>query len=126
MKASFFLFLFAFLTACSAVPVLSEPDSGKVFLIRVGSKHVISLPENPTTGYSWQFSAVSDDKSVISDMEETYIAPDNRTVGAGGLKKYSFTARQKGTVTITGYYCRPWERPNRINREVIYTFVITD
>lgn len=126
MWKTFFVLLLMLLTACSSATVLSENDSEKFFFVRIGDKQVISLPENPTTGYSWQFFTISDNKDIVSDIKETYIAPDTQMLGAGGVKKYSFTARQKGTLTVIGYYCRPWERPNKENKKVTYTFEIED
>lgn len=127
MKHFFFFFLFSFLTACSAVTLLSENDSRKTFFVHVGDKQVISLPENPSTGYSWQFFITPENREIITDITETYIAPDTSLVGAGGHKKYAFTVRQTGTLTITGYYVRPWEKLNKQTADkVTYTFNITD
>ena len=122
---SFVIPLLFLLTACAAEFVLSEQDSGKTFAARIGDTPVILLPENPTTGYSWQFFITSENQQIISDIKETYIAPDTQMPGAGGLKKYSFTVRQKGTVTVTGFYRRPWEKPDDINdQKVTFTFNI--
>ena len=127
MKHFFFFFLFSFLTACSAVTLLSENDSRKTFFVHVGDKQVISLPENPSTGYSWQFFIASGNRKIVSDIKETYIAPDTRMAGTGGIKEYSFTAREKGEITITGYYVRPWEKLNKQTADkVTYTFNIAD
>lgn len=127
MKKTFFAFLFIFLTACSSALALNEQDSGKAFTVRIGQSRTISLPENPTTGYSWQFFITPENQQTISDIKETYIAPDTALTGAGGMKEYSFTARRKGKITITGYYLRPWEKSNTGNaQKVIYDFTVIE
>lgn len=95
--------------------------------VRVGQKVVISLDENPSTGYSWQFFITPAKQKTITDIAENYINPDTSLIGAGGIKEYSFTAAQKGTLTVTGYYFRPWEKLNeRTDRKVVYTIEVTD
>ena len=127
MIRRFFASLCVFLTACSSAAALSEQDSGKTFIACVGEKQLISLPKNPTTGYSWQFFITPEKQQVVSDIKETYIAPDTTLVGAGGVKEYAFTVCQKGKITITGYYIRPWEKTNKENaRKVTYTFDVVE
>ena len=127
MKTSVFALLTALLTACSSASILSERDNGKTFFVRIGDRQVVSLPENPTTGYSWQFFITPENQNAVSDVTETYIAPESNLSGAGGIKEYAFTFRQKGTITVTGYYFRPWEkRDEKKDRKVSYTFNISD
>ena len=127
MKKNFFVFLGLFLAACSSVPAFSERDNGKTFTVHIGEKHTISLFENPTTGYSWQFFVSPENQQVISDVKEIYVAPDTNLTGAGGVKKYTFTIRRKGTATVTGYYRRLWEKPDDINdQKVTFTFNVAD
>ena len=127
MKTQFFVLLFILLTACSAASALDERDSGGTFSARVGDRPVILLPENPTTGYSWQFFITPENQQIVTDVKETYIAPDTQLVGAGGHKEYTFSLRRKGKVTVTGYYFRPWEKLNKeTDKTVTYSFDVTD
>lgn len=127
MKKHIFVLILVFLTACSAPLKLSDKNSGTHQTVRVGQKVVISLDENPSTGYSWQFFITPAKQKTITDIAENYIAPNTSLIGAGGIKEYSFTAAQKGTLTVTGYYFRPWEKLNeRTDRKVVYTIEVTD
>lgn len=122
MKKHIFVFILVFLTACSTPLKLSDKNSGAHQTVCAGQKVIISLDENPTTGYSWQFFITPAKQNTITDTAETYIAPDTSLIGAGGIKEYSFTAARKGTVTVTGYYFRPWEKPNeQTDQKVVYT-----
>ena len=122
MKKHIFVLVLVFLTAWSTPLKLSDKDSGTHQTVRAGQRVVISLAENPTTGYSWQFFITPAKQNTITDTAETYIAPDTSLLGAGGMKEYSFTAAQEGRVTVTGYYFRPWEKLNeQTDQKVVYT-----
>jgi len=122
MKKHIFVLVLVFLTACCTPLKLSDKDSGTHQTVRAGQRVVISLAENPTTGYSWQFFITPAKQNTITDTAETYIAPDTSLLGAGGMKEYSFTAAQEGRVTVTGYYFRPWEKLNeQTDQKVVYT-----
>lgn len=122
MKKHIFVLVLVFLTACSTPLKLSDKDSGTHQTVRAGQRVVISLAENPTTGYSWQFFITPAKQNTITDTAETYIAPDTSLLGTGGMKEYSFTAAQEGRVTVTGYYFRPWEKLNeQTDQKVVYT-----
>lgn len=103
MKKHIFVLVLVFLTACSTPLKLSDKDSGTHQTVRAGQRVIISLAENPTTGYSWQFFITPAKQNTITDTAETYIAPDTSLIGAGGMKEYSFTAAREERVTVTGY-----------------------
>ena len=93
MKKHIFVFILVFLTACSTPLKLSDKNSGTHQTVCAGQKVIISLDENPTTGYSWQFFITPAKQNTITDTAETYIAPDTSLIGAGGIKEYSFFFR---------------------------------
>ena len=106
---------------------LGQDNSGKEIFMAVGGKAVVNLTENTTTGYSWNFFVEPEQQDVIADISQAYKPGviSNGQVGAGGIKTYSFTAAQKGTVLLTGYYYRPWEPLNKETAEkVIYKIIV--
>ena len=120
-----FLLLFcALLAACSAPAelVLSEADNGSFSDVSAGEKVVVSLPESPTTGYSWRFFAVP--AEFFADVHEEYIAPNTTLLGAGGTKRYSFTVDCAGRATVTAFYYRPWE-PLDMQKDLRVEFYFT-
>ncbi len=98
------------LNACSDSAKVEAKDSAENITLSIGESTSISLKENPTTGYSWQFFLTPENQNVISDISENYIAPNNGLAGAGGIKEYKFKAANAGQLTIDAYYFRPWEK----------------
>ena len=75
-------------------------------------KLIITLKENPTTGYSWKFTM---DKEGILELEsDKYKSDDNpgNLVGVGGKRSWVFKGVSKGSSVITFKYFRPWEDIN--------------
>lgn len=77
----------------------------------VGDTIRLSLPENPSTGYSWQMMMMSDGIEQVSD---NYVpgnrgTPQRPLVGAGGTHEWAFKVAKSGLQTISGIYKRPWE-----------------
>jgi inhibitor of cysteine peptidase len=77
----------------------------------IGEKIRLSLPENPSTGYSWQMT-VSDGLELASD---NYIQGNTGSslhpiVGAGGTHEWTYKVTKPGAQTISGIYKRPWEK----------------
>ena len=103
---------------------LTDKDSGKEFSLPLNKSVVITLPENPTTGYSWQFTTDSRQQNLISDLREESLPPHTDLVGAGGKKQITFKTQAKGMVKIRGFYARPWEKDTPPVKEVSYTFNI--
>lgn len=68
----------------------------------------VSLDENPSTGYGWQYAASEDGIVQLTDDEYHSDAPAG-IVGAGGIRALSFAGMKEGTVTLTFTYLRPWE-----------------
>jgi predicted secreted protein len=76
----------------------------------VGDTIRLSLPENPSTGYSWQMTT-SDGIEKIGDnyVQGNAGMPLRPIVGAGGTHEYVYKATKPGAQTISGIYKRPWE-----------------
>jgi predicted secreted protein len=76
----------------------------------VGDTIRLTLPENPSTGYSWQMTW-SDGLEKISD---NYVQGNTGTaghplVGAPGTHEWVFKVTQPEPQKVTGVYKRPWE-----------------
>ncbi len=128
MKKVVIAALCAVLSACAAAPFqVTEQNNGQTFVIPAGGRVVVRLPENPSTGYSWQFFFFPHDQNVLTGADENYVASDSPFLGAGGTKELSFTAARAGKVTVTGYYYRPWEKLNRqTDQKAVFTFDVVE
>lgn len=121
---SAFLFLML-LCACNPdVVYLSEEDSGREVILSVGQHAVITLPENLTTGYEWEFEIEPENQNVIGNIKEKAIRQETEMVGTPGVKEVSFKAENSGKTNISGYYVRSWEKWDKNTvQSVHYTIV---
>ena len=55
MRKLTILFAAALLCGCHNTLTLTQEESGKTVILSAGETAAIQLPENPTTGYSWEF-----------------------------------------------------------------------
>lgn len=91
--------------------VLGAGDSGSQVELAAGQVVEVTLESNPTTGYSWEVSAV--DAAVLSQLGEVEFreAPKEgeQMVGVGGTETFRFSSAA-GETTLTLVYHRPWEK----------------
>lgn len=87
---------------------LDEKDNGRQVTLPVGESLVISLPGNPTTGFTWEVKDL--DATILEQVGETQFDSSNPgLVGAGGTLTLTYKAIQAGSTTLTLVYHRPWE-----------------
>jgi len=94
-------------------PVPAEPNSfgqtnnGGTYNISLDAGIQLRLPENPTTGFSWNLSVTPG----IAIINDTYIPDDvsGKLVGSGGTHVWFLKAIGPGDQGISGVYRRPWE-----------------
>ena len=117
MKTGWSLLLSAMLAvvfcACStgfSVRELTESDSGRTLTAKVGDRFVVSLPSNPTTGYTWSFGSPYDEKVVILSSDHLVNPDETAPVGAPGKRILTFSVVGPGKSGIRLEYKRPWER----------------
>lgn len=82
----------------------SDPEA----LIDNGNLSIV-LRENPSTGYSWNYTISN--KDVIQLIEDEFIqgAANGETVGAGGTHKWLFRGVLEGEARLEFRYYRSWE-----------------
>lgn len=115
------LFVTLLLVACAATKsntpeqtvILTKQDKDKMLNVAVGESFVITLDENPTTGYVW---AVEGQPELLVLQGSDYVSdapphkPDHpMIVGAGGKRTFTFMAQKSGTTTLKLKHWRPWE-----------------
>ena len=82
-------------------------DDGQTVSIKKGEALRLSLPENPSTGYSWNLT-LSNGLYLVGD-EYSSDDTSGRLVGAGGTHSWDIRATGIGPQQILGVYRRPWE-----------------
>jgi inhibitor of cysteine peptidase len=109
----------------SAQHLSIEPLQDKYAVeLKKGKTLSVSMPSNPTTGYSWSLtnaSEVNQESSVLQQTGEgasAFVIDNNGQVGAGGTETFDFDATAAGYQTLRFVYARPWEKGAGEQREV--------
>lgn len=100
------------LTGCSTGQneiTLTDDDNGSMVTASLNQTIIITLPSNPTTGYSWNIFQI--DTAQLNQVGETEFIPENEEplVGQGGAEKLQFLVIAEGKSTLILVYQRPWE-----------------
>lgn len=88
--------------------LLKHGDSGKDVEAHVGDTIVVSLNENPSTGYKWEMER--DDEQIVQMQGSEFrrIAREG-VIGAAGERILSFQMKKAGRVTVRLKLRRAWE-----------------
>lgn len=87
----------------------------------VGTRFLIALDSNKTTGYSWTAAVQG---SAVTSEGSAYQQSDGHAMGAPGRQIFVFDAMRKGTSTITLSYRRPWEHSTPAAKTLAFTVVV--
>ena len=99
--------------------VLEKPN--QEYVLNVGDIAVVTLEENPSTGYSWHYT-ISNEEIVALESENDKEQEGN-VVGAPSLHTWKFNCLEKGNAEITFKYYQEWEGPKTVVKE--YTYVLS-
>lgn len=106
------LLLILAVIATSGCEVPSEAKfrvtGNKTIGIKIGQRLKIELEGNPTTGYLWQVTDISQ-KGVIEEVGKYEYLRDSDLIGSGGVQIFSFKSLKKGTTVVSFEYKRTWE-----------------
>jgi inhibitor of cysteine peptidase len=75
--------------------------------VTVNKKILVQLPENPTTGYTWNVTLTNG----LELLNDTYV-PDKISegmVGVGGVHEWIIQAIATGDQSFNGIYKQAWE-----------------
>ncbi len=107
------LALFA-LAACAAArpeppgPVtLDAARSGQTVPLSVGQEVTVTLPANPSTGFSW---TIANQPAFLEPLGGAIHVPDASRPGAGGMSTWKFKVTAQGEGTLRFVYRRSWEQ----------------
>lgn len=96
---------------CTSLPpvTLDGNANGKRVELARGQELVLSLEENPTTGFRWE---VVQNAAAVMELlgEGQYAATPTGRVGSGGTTTWRFKAAQTGSDTLRLVYRRSWEK----------------
>ena len=115
-KATAALFLAVLILLASCSSTAHDGSEGKSI--------EITLPENPSTGYSWIWGQMG--TGHIEIAEDRFIPPESSLAGAPGERELTFIGTVPGHVTLTLSCIRPWEENSTASGSVIYSVTVYD
>jgi len=86
---------------------LTKENDGQQLSVKVGDKISVTLPEHSITGYRWSITQL--DTNVISRLEDKYIGPKSKNLGAAGKRKFTLQAMNPATTDVAMEERRPRE-----------------
>lgn len=92
--------------------------------LKRGETITVSLPSNPTTGYSWSLCSKNTRNTIVGITEAEYKPNQPQLAGSGGTQTWQITGKKRGSAHIKFEYRRPWEKsvtPAQIKR---YLFTV--
>jgi inhibitor of cysteine peptidase len=97
------------LASCGRNP--SQPISGMPVdhYVKAGETFEISLPSNPSTGYSWHWTN-REEAVCVDSVSHTYTGGGDQP-GSGGTDTWVFQGKRAGECTLVLKYFRSWENP---------------
>lgn len=101
---------------------VAEDNNGDIIPVDMQTEIKIRLPENPTTGYSWNVTN-ADGLAITSD---TYVPPKEEMPGAGGTHIWILEPKVTGIVTFSAVYVRPWEEIQPNDERYTITFYVAE
>jgi inhibitor of cysteine peptidase len=98
---------------------LTRTDNDTTKEVHVGVRIVVQLPENPTTGYSWEVDSSNDRIIRLRSSVYSHGSPDR--VGGGGERSFTFEAMGVGTDEIRLKNWRKWQGEQSIAERFVVT-----
>jgi inhibitor of cysteine peptidase len=93
---------------------LTELDGGRKRLsMGIGDTLRVTLPSNPSTGYTWEDHRSGEGMGILKSRMEKQFQPlktEKLRVGAGGVETFHYVATGRGTTRLAFSYGRPWEK----------------
>lgn len=85
--------------------MVGPDDNGRLLDVDVGDTVIIRLPENPSTGYTWQY--VLDEN--IAEVRRDDFEPLDNVPGKGGTRLLELKIIDRGVEEVIMNYVRPLE-----------------
>jgi predicted secreted protein len=103
--------------------VIRQSNTGQTFTVGTRDKIEVLLDENPSTGYSWEFTEQDRDILVFSDSS---FYSGGAIPGKSGTRKFQFEVKAPGKNTILFRLSQPWDRANVIEQFQVTIHVVED
>lgn len=107
----------------AAVPTVfvNSTQNGNIVTIPLGERVLVRLPENPSTGYSWN-ATLPDNLDVLYN---NYTATNSTLTGSGGYQEWILSPKMVDTYTFKAVYFRPWETASPTDETFTLVIAVT-
>jgi inhibitor of cysteine peptidase len=86
---------------------LNKSFHGQQVIVKPQMEFEISLPANPSTGFTW--TVVDSQNSIVRQVDDVKFNAESAKMGASGEQVFRFIASQPGKTQLKLVYHRPWE-----------------
>jgi inhibitor of cysteine peptidase len=100
---------------------ISEAQAGSTIQVSTGDELVVSLRENPTTGFRWAAEAGSE--AILVLKGSVFAAGAGGGLGAGGLRVMRFQAKAAGQTSLRLLLRQQWQPDDVAERFEIHVNV---
>jgi len=102
--------------------MLGMADDGHAIAVDRTDLIVIELPENPSTGYRWSIRSKVD--PILGLKGDSFQPPTDSRPGAGGSRRFEFSAAAAGSAKILLWNWREWEGEGSVAKRYSVTVTI--
>lgn len=117
-----FLLFFSSCGSQAEQMTLTEADKGKTVQVHTSDQVTLQLDENPSTGYLWAIDKT--DNTVLVLQHSDYTPTPGGALGSGGLRLFTFIAKNSGTVHLQLKLWRSFEGDSSIIRRYDVTIQV--
>ncbi len=111
----------------SATPAQISLDAstslGKIINLSVGATLAITLPSNPSTGFSWELVQISDN-TVLQKVSNQLNPAASPVPGAPGTETWTFQALKAGTTGLFMQYSQPFTGGTKGAQTLALTIIV--
>lgn len=102
----------------------SLADNGRTIVVPKGARLVLTLEENPTTGYQWSVGEYNG--PVLKLVDSSFSAAAGESLGRGGSRSFLFMAKQEGKERLALRQIRPWDADDVLETKFTIDVVVHD
>ena len=100
---------------------LTADDAEQTTEVTTGEEIVVTLAENPTTGFQW---IVDELVGHLTTVSSEFAAPGTQRAGAGGHRAITIRASGSGPAELHVRYARPWGGETSDARRLRFRFLV--
>lgn len=114
------ILLVCFCPAMASTLTFTDEDSGNTVHVDQGDTIILTLVENPSTGFRWFMDAT---RGLILKSDE-YEPSGSGLIGAAGTRTWTYSVTVSGMLSISGIYKQGW-MPTTGNEDVFTLTLIS-